>query len=453
MIWRFWPQTYIAMKPCGILEELDMKKVEWYTDFLDFKHRPSKGELVAIFKVRPAEGFSLDEAAGRVASESSVGTWTTLTTLTRGVREIMARAYKEDGQYVFVSYPMELFEPGNMPQVMSSIAGNVFGMKALRSLRLVDVSWPEELVRSFSGPGFGRPGIRKFMKVEKRPLTASVPKPKLGLTFEEHALHGYEAWMGGLDLLKDDENLTSQGFNPFEARARETFRYRDKAEKETGERKSYLINITAETSEMIRRAKLVKDLGGEYIMIDVITAGWAALQTLREAAGDLGLAIHAHRAFHAAFTRSPNQGMTMEVVAEICRLIGVDQLHIGTVVGKLEASKAEVQTLEDKITSPSTSSYGHLLGTDWHGTKPLFPVCSGGLHVGLLPQLFDILGTDIVVQLGGGIWGHPAGGRAGAKALRDAIGAYQEGTPLLEYAARSRELREALRKWGTSTFK
>jgi ribulose-bisphosphate carboxylase large chain len=430
-----------------------MKKVEWYADFLDAKHRPSKDELVVVFKVRPARGFSIDEAAGRVASESSVGTWTTLTTLTKGVREIMARAYKADGKYVFVSYPMELFEAGNMPQVMSSIAGNVFGMKALSSLRLVDVSWPKELVTSFSGPGFGRPGIRNFMKVKKRPLTASVPKPKLGLTYKEHALHGYEAWVGGLDLLKDDENLTNQGFNPFEARARETFRYRDMAEKETGERKSYLINITAETNEMIKRAKLVKDLGGEYVMIDVLTAGWAALQTLRETAGDLGLAIHAHRAFHAAFTRNANQGMTMAVVAEICRLIGVDQLHIGTVVGKLEASRTEVRALEEKITSPSTSSRGHLLGTDWQGMKPVFPVCSGGLHVGLVPQLFDILGTDIVVQLGGGIWGHPGGGKAGAKALRDAIDAYQEGTPLSEYATHSRELREALQKWGTSTFR
>jgi ribulose-bisphosphate carboxylase large chain len=430
-----------------------LKEVEWYTDFLDLKHRPSKHELVAVFRVRPSRGFSLDQVAGRVASESSVGTWTTLTTVTPNVRRIMARAFREEGKYVFISYPPELFEPGNMPQVMSSIAGNVFGMKALRSLRLVDVFWPEEIVRSFKGPGFGIPGIRSFMKVKERPLTASVPKPKLGLTYQEHARHGYEAWLGGLDLLKDDENLTSQSFNPFEERARETFRWRDKAEKETGERKSYLINVTGETNEMIRRAKLVKALGGEYIMIDVLTAGWAALQTLRETAGDLGLAIHAHRAFHAAFTRNPNQGMSMAVVAETCRLIGVDQLHIGTAIGKLEASKAEVKTLKEKITAPSSKGHGHLLAAEWHGAKPVFPVSSGGLHVGLVRPLFDILGTNIVVQLGGGIWGHPSGGRAGAKALRDAIDAYLEGVSVEEYAERSRELREALGKWGTSSFK
>jgi ribulose-bisphosphate carboxylase large chain len=430
-----------------------VKKIEWYSDFVDEKHIPAKDELLAVFRARPADGFTMAEAAGRVASESSVGTWTTLTTLTKNVKELMAKAYRIDGQFVSISYPIELFEPGNMAQVLSSIAGNVFGMKALRSLRLVDVSWPAGMVESFRGPSFGIDGVRAFMKVRRRPLTASVPKPKLGLTYREHALHGYEAWLGGLDLLKDDENLTDQTFNSFEQRARETFRFRDKAEKETGERKSYLINVTAETNEMVRRAKLVKELGGEYMMIDVVTAGWAAVQTLREAAEELGLAIHAHRAFHAAFTRSPYQGMSMAVVAEICRLLGVDQLHIGTVIGKLEASKAEVKTLKEKITSHSSAGHGHTLPQKWGKVKPVLPVSSGGLHVGLVYPVLDILGTDIVIQLGGGIWGHPSGGRAGAKALRDAIDAYMRGVPLNEGAERSRELREALAKWGTATFK
>lgn len=427
------------------------ERVEWYEDFVDLKHRPGKDELVALFKVTPAKGFTMKEAAGRVASESSVGTWTTLTTLTEDVRRLMARAYEIDGRYVYVSYPVGLFEQGNMAQVLSSIAGNVFGMKALRGLRLVDVSWPEELVRSFRGPKFGIGGVRDFMKVKGRPLTASVPKPKLGLTYEEHALHGYEAWVGGLDLLKDDENLTSQGFNRFEDRARECFRQRDRAERETGERKSYLVNVTAETKEMVRRARLVKDLGGEYVMVDVVTAGWSAVQTLRETCEELGLAVHAHRAFHAAFTRNPNHGMSMAVVAEVCRLIGADQLHVGTVVGKLEASRSEVLNLKEKLTAEE--SKGGPLRSRWYGLKPVIPVSSGGLHVGLVHRVLDILGTDIVVQVGGGVWGHPGGGRAGAKALRDAIDAYLEGRTLEEYSERSRELREALERWGTATYR
>jgi ribulose-bisphosphate carboxylase large chain len=326
-------------------------------------------------------------------------------------------------------------------------------MKAVAGLRLVDIIWPRVVVESFAGPQFGAPGIRRFMKIPKRPLTASVPKPKLGLTAEEHAKHGYEAWSGGLDLLKDDENLTDQGFNTFERRAKLSYRFRDKAEKETGEKKSYLINITAETREMERRAKLVHDLGGEFVMIDICTAGWAALQTMRDVCGDLHLAIHAHRAFHAAFTRSPTQGMSMAVLAETARLIGVDQLHIGTAIGKLEATKEEVVALRDKVYRTRSDGWGWDLTQDWYGKKPLLPVSSGGLHVGLLYPLLDILGTDIVVQLGGGIWGHPDGGKAGSKALRDAIDGYLEGKTLEECAKKSPELKVALGKWGTSTYK
>ena len=428
-------------------------EVEWYRDFVDLRASPRRGDLVALFKITPAPGFEMEDAAGRVASESSVGTWTTLTTLTPAVRRIMAKAYSVEGSMVRISYPGELFEGANMPQVLSSVAGNVFGMKAVAGLRLVDIIWPKGLVESFRGPGYGAPGIRRFMKVPRRPLTASVPKPKLGLTAEEHARHGYEAWAGGLDLLKDDENLTDQGFNAFSRRARLCYRYRDRAEKETGERKSYLVNITAETREMEKRAKLVHDLGGEYVMIDICTAGWAALQTMRETCGDLHLAIHAHRAFHAAFDRNPDHGMTMAVLAETARLIGADQLHIGTALGKLEGTKEEVLGVRDKVSLPRSPGVGWDLTQEWYGKRPILPVSSGGLHAGLVYPLLDILGTDVVIQLGGGIWGHPDGGRAGSKALRDAIDGYMEGRPIEECAKSSPELRGALGKWGTSTYK
>jgi len=432
------------------------ESVEWYDDFVQLSYKPQDDELIAIFYVEPSEGFTIKDAVGRVASESSVGTWSTLTTLTPLVKRLMAKAYEIKGNFVRISYPSELFEYGNMPQILSSIAGNVFGMKAVKNLRLVDVSWPKNIVKSFSGPLFGRRGVRDFMKVKERPLTASVPKPKVGLTYEEHARHGYEAWTGGLDLLKDDENLSSQNFNSFQKRVELTFRMRDKAEKETGERKSYLINVTAETDEMKKRAKIVKDAGGEYVMIDILTTGWAAVQTMRNTCGELGLAIHAHRAFHASFTRNQKHGMSMQVLAETARLIGVDQLHIGTVIGKLESSREEVLALKEKITAASSKETVNRelpsLEQNWYGLKEVFPVSSGGLHVGILYPLLDMLGKDIIVQMGGGIWGHPDGGKAGAKALRDAIDAYMQGIDLKEYAEKSKELRSALQKWGTHSY-
>lgn len=423
-------------------------KTEWYLDFIDQRYRPSREDLITLFRVEPASGINIREAVGRAASESSIGTWTTLSTMTSEKRRLMAKAYEIRGQRVKIAYPLELFEAGNMPQVLSSIAGNIFGMKALKNLRLEDVRWSPRLIKSFKGPKFGIHGIRKIFNVKERPLTATVPKPKVGMSSEEHARAGYEAWVGGIDLLKDDENLSGQRFNQFERRVQRSIAFRNRAERETGERKSYLINVTAETREMLRRARFVKEQGGEYVMADILTVGWAGVQSLREECEDLGLAIHAHRAFHAAFTRSREHGMSMLTVAKIARLVGVDQLHIGTGIGKLETPREEVLALQEGITSQRVKSGRKILAQDWGAVKPVFPVTSGGLHPGLIPEIIAMLGRDIIIQVGGGVWGHPRGGRAGAAAVRQAIDAVLKGVALDNYARTRKELKWALEKWG-----
>lgn len=412
------------------------KKIDWYMDFVDLEYTPEKNDLIVTYYVEPAEKISMEEAAGRVASESSVGTWTTLAELPDRIKRLMARVYKIDGNIVKIAYPLDLWEPNNVPQLMSGIAGNIFGMKAVKNLRLLDYEPPEEYVKHFKGPLYGIDGIRHFMKVGKRPLTATVPKPKIGWSAKEQAEVGYEIWTGGVDLLKDDENLSSLKFNKFEERVKEAFKLREKAEVETGERKGYLVNITAETNEMIKRAKLVSEYGGEFVMIDIVTTGWASLQTLREVCDDLKLAIHAHRAMHASFTRNPKHGISMYVLAKTARLVGVDEIHTGTVVGKLAGPLKEVEAINT------------FLRKEWYHIKKIFPVSSGGLHPGLLPDVLKMFGTDLVIQVGGGVLGHPDGAKAGAKAVRDSIEAFLEGISLEEMAKKSNELRVALEKWG-----
>jgi len=402
-----------------------------------------------LFKIQPANGFSIEKVAIRVAAESSNGTWTTLK-IPEHIRALSAKVYEIHNRYVKIAYPNDLFEEGNMPQILSSIAGNIFGMKALDGLRLVDVKWPKNLINSFKGPQYGIKGIRDLLKVKKRPITATVPKPKVGYYAEEHAQHGYEIWTGGVDLLKDDENLSNQKFNRFEKRLDLSMKMRDKAENETGERKSYLINITAEVDEMKRRAKLVKEFNNEYVMIDILTIGWAAVQTIREECEKLGLAIHAHRAFHAAFDRNPNHGMSMKVLAEIARMQGVDQLHIGG-LGKLAGDKTEVLNNYKKIAQNSNEADLEVLAQNWHGMKKVLSVCSGGVHPGIIHRLIELLSTDIAVQVGGGVLGHPGGTRSGAKALRQAIDAYMDNISVKEYAKSHVELKQALDLWGDET--
>ncbi len=406
-----------------------------YVDFVDLKYAPKETDVVCTFYVEP-EGTSITEAAGGVAAESSVGTWTELTTVKPYVESLAARVFSIEGNEAKIAYPVELFEPGNMPNVLSSVAGNVFGLRVLRNLRLTDVKFSRQLVKSFKGPQYGVEGIRKLVGVQGRPLVGTIIKPKLGLKTIDHAKVAYEAWLGGCDIVKDDENLSSQSFNLFEERLAKTLESRDRAEEETGEKKVYMINITSGTKEMLHRAELVLRHGGEYVMIDILTCGFAALQTFRDQG--FQLVIHAHRAGHAAFTKNSLHGISMQVISRVARVIGVDQLHVGTVVGKMFETKEEVAENCDALTE------------EMFELKSVLPVASGGLHPRLIPALMEFFGKDFVIQAGGGIHGHKDGTISGAKAMRQAVDATLQGIPLNRYAEKHKELKGALETWPTA---
>ncbi|MFH1889630.1 MAG: type III ribulose-bisphosphate carboxylase [Nanoarchaeota archaeon] len=425
------------------------KKIEWYHDFINKSYQPKKNDLKVLFYFEPAAGITKEDAIGRIASESSTGTWTTLFKMPPRMKSLMATAYEVQGNYVKVAYPADLWENGNVPQLLSGIAGNIFGMKALKNLRLIDVSLPQDYLKYYKGPNLGIAGLRKYFKVYGRPLTGAVPKPKVGFSSEEHAKIGYETWMGGFDLVKDDENLTSQKFNTFKRRVDLMTKMRDRAERETGEVKDALLNITAETEEMKMRAKYLHDKGWKYAMIDVVVAGTASVETMRKTLGDYGMAIHAHRAMHASFDRNPKHGITMQFLAKIMRMIGVDEIHAGTGVGKLVGTSEEVKSIADVLRDENTRQYNKIiLDQKWGKIKPAFPVTSGGLHPGLVPDVSKIYGRDVVLLVSGGIHGHPRGTRAGAMATMQALEAVKKDVSLEDYAKSNRELREALEKWG-----
>jgi len=424
--------------------------IDWYLEFVDLNYRPSKNDLICQFRIEPARGFSMKEAAGRVASESSVGTWTTLYKLPPRIKKLKGIVFEIKGKWVKIAYPIELFELGNMPQIFSSIAGNIFGMKAVKGLRLESIYWPIKILKSFRGPQFGIDGIRKKFKIYNRPLTATVPKPKLGMNTNEYVKAAEEIWKGGIDFVKNDENMTSQNFVNFYKTTEKMLKLKSKIEKETGEVKMYLANVSAETVEMTKRAKFVADKGGEIVMVDGLTVGWAGLQTLREFCQDFGLAIYMHRAFHSVFTRNPHHGVSMLVIAEVARIIGADTVHVGG-MGKLVSPENEVLMIKEEVEKKFIKGKSHILAEDWKGIKPIFAVTSGGLHPGIIPRLIKLLGKDIIIQVGGGVMGHPKGPFYGGRAVRQSIDAAMKNIPLEKYAKKHVELKMALEKWGTIT--
>jgi len=449
----------------------EYRMMYWQPDY-----QVKDSDILACFKVVPQAGVPREEAAAAVAAESSTATWTTVwTDLLTDLEYYKGRAYaiedvpgNDESFYAFIAYPMDLFEEGSVVNVFTSLAGNVFGFKAVRSLRLEDVRFPLWFVATCPGPPHGIQVERDKMDKYGRPMLGCTIKPKLGLSAKNYGRAVYECLRGGLDFTKDDENVNSQPFMRWRDRFLFCQEAIEKAEVETGERKGHYLNVTAGTfEEMIERAEFAKELESPIIMNDFLTTGWAAHQSLSKWCRKNGVLLHVHRALHGVIDRNPHHGINFRVLAKMLRLMGGDHLHSGTVVGKLEGDREAtigwVNLMRDRFIKADRSR-GIFFDQDWGAMPGVIPVASGGIHVWHMPALVSIFGNDAVLQFGGGTLGHPWGNAAGACANRVALESCvqarnegrdleKEGKDILINAAKSSpELRVAMETWKEIKF-
>jgi ribulose-bisphosphate carboxylase large chain len=442
----------------------------WQADY-----EPKDTDVLCAFRITPQPGVDHIEAAAAVAGESSTATWTVVwTDRLTAHSHYQARAYRVDPvpgnpeQFIaYIAYDIDLFEEGSIANLTSSIIGNVFGFKALKALRLEDMRIPIAYVKTFQGPPHGIVMEREYLNKYGRPLLGATTKPKLGLSARNYGRVVYEALRGGLDFTKDDENINSQPFMRWRDRYLFCMEAVNKAEAATGEVKGHYLNVTAATmEEMYERAEFAKELGSIIIMED-LTVGYTAMASMAKWARKNGLILHLHRAGHGTYTRQKSHGVSFRVIAKWCRLLGVDHIHAGTVVGKLEGDPNTTKGFYDILREdfiPANPMHGVFFDQHWASLAPVMPVASGGIHAGQMHQLLDLLGEDVVLQFGGGTIGHPDGIAAGATANRVALEVivqarnegrdYQnEGPQMLEKAARTcKPLARALEIWKDITF-
>lgn len=448
----------IQQPPSADLSDKYVAGVRTYASgYYDPDYVPKDTDLLCAFRITPKPPTDMIEAAAAVAAESSTGTWTEVwSNQLTDLEFFKARVYDIQGDIAFIAYPMDLFEENSVVNIMSSIVGNVFGMKAVSALRLEDMRIPVSLVKTFPGPHVGIYDERVWADKWERPLLGGTVKPKLGLSPKAYSTIIYECLVGGLDTTKDDENMNSQPFS----RWRDRFRYAQAAVEEamieTGEYKGHWHNVTAgSTLESLKRMDFIKEQGADMCMFDFITAGFAASADVFAHARELDMIVHCHRAMHAVFTRQQDHGIHMRVVAKWLRLTGGDHVHTGTVVGKLEGSWKEtegiISLLRNRFT-PANMERGIYFDQDFAGLKDVWPVASGGIHVHHIPDLYRLTGNDAFWLFGGGTHGHPKGSRAGATANRVATEAIASGSTLQEAAKNSPELRDAMELWADIKF-
>jgi ribulose-bisphosphate carboxylase large chain len=385
-------------------------------------------ELIAKYHVET--DLPIGKAAQAIAAEQSTGTWTAV----QGQdNPLAARVISAEGNNVEIGFPEELFEPGNVPQYLSVVAGNLFGLGDLKKVRLQDVIFPDSLLSAHRGPRFGIEDARKFLGVYDRPLIGTIVKPKVGLDPAGTAAVAAAAVRGGLDLVKDDETLTDQSFCPLIPRLEAVMSALDRVEKETGKKAFYAVNVTAGSDRILERAEKAVDHGANMVMIDVLTAGFSALEMLSQ---NLKVPVHVHRTMHGAFTRDKGHGIAMLVISRLVRMCGGTNLHTGSYLGKMAGETQENDLSRDALRG------------EWHGYKRVFPVASGGVYPAKVHGNLDGYGIDCIVQAGGGVHGHPDGTTAGARAMVQAAEAWQKHIPLALYAKDHKELETALKFWG-----
>jgi len=400
--------------------------------YWDASYTVKFSDILALFRITPQPGVDPVEAAAAVAGESSTATWTVVwTDLLTACDVYRAKAYRVDPVpsapdqfFAYVAYEGDLFEEGSLPNMTASIIGNVFGFKAVKALRLEDMRIPHTYLKTFQGPATGVIVERERLDKFGRPLLGATVKPKLGLSGKNYGRVVFEGLKGGLDFLKDDENINSQPF----MRWRERFLYCvegiNRAAAATGEVKGSYLNVTAGTmEEMYVRAEYAKTIGSVIIMIDLVI-GYTAIQTMAIWARNNDMILHLHRAGNSTYARQKTHGINFRVICKWMRMSGVDHIHAGTVVGKLEGDPLMVQGFYDTLLLTKLTidlPKGIFFDMDWAALRKCLPVASGGIHCGQMHQLLNYLGDDVILQFGGGTIGHPDGIQAGATANRVAL--------------------------------
>lgn len=432
-------------------------------------------DVLAMFRITPQPGVDPIEAAAAVAGESSTATWTVVwTDLLTACDVYRAKAFRvepvpgaSDQFFSYIAYECDLFEEGSIPNLTASIIGNVFGFKAVKALRLEDMRIPYAYLKTFQGPATGLVVERERMDKYGRPFLGATVKPKLGLSGKNYGRVVYEGLRGGLDFLKDDENINSQPF----MRWRERFLYVmegvNRAAAASGEVKGSYLNTTAATMEdMYERAEYAKTVGTIIIMIDLVI-GYSAIQSMGVWSRKNDMILHLHRAGNSTYARQKNHGINFRVICKWMRMAGVDHIHAGTVVGKLEGDPLMVKGFYNTLLLTELSinlPQGLFFDMSWASLRKCVPVASGGIHCGQMHQLVHYLGEDCVLQFGGGTIGHPDGIQAGATANRAALEAMilarnegrdylAEGPEILNAIARKcRPLQVALDLWKDISF-
>ncbi len=329
-----------------------------------------------------------------------------------------------------LSWPLENFG-ASLPNLMTTVAGNLYELKPVAGLRLMDIDLPDEFAAAYPGPAFGIAGTRQLAGVPEGPLVGTIIKPSVGLSAEGTAELVDQLCAAGIDFIKDDELQADGPACPFDERVRKVMEVINRHAERTGKKVMYAFNLTGELDDMKRRHDLVLSLGGTLTMLSLNSVGMTGFNAFRKHAQ---LPIHAHRNGWGYL----QGGWSYIAWQKLWRLAGADQMHVNGLANKFHESDESVIASARACLTPMFA----------HKPCTVMPVFSSGQTIRQAPGTWAALqSTDLIFLAGGGLFAHPGGIAAGVAALRQSWEAAMQGIPLETAAKTHRELREALEKF------
>ncbi|MFD2443299.1 2,3-diketo-5-methylthiopentyl-1-phosphate enolase [Bacillus sp. CGMCC 1.16607] len=396
-------------------------------------------DLIATYLIKEINGSPLKKAE-EIALGLTIGSWTDLPELEQNqlkkhkgkVVSIEEITDKEGEAIIKIAYPLLNFS-ADIPAILTT----VFGKLSLDGkVKLIDLTFPEQLKKAFPGPRYGIEGIRKLLNVYNRPLLMSIFKGVIGRDLDFLSKQLMAQSFGGIDIVKDDEILFENELTPFEKRIVAGKKILKTTLEETGNRTLYAVNLTGRSSSLRDKARKAAELGADVLLFNVFSYGLDSLQELREDQ-EIGLPIMAHPAVSGSFLSSSHYGFSHALIlGKLLRYAGADFSLFPSPYGSVALEKVKTLAIKQE-----------LLKEDEFFLKT-FPVPSAGIHPGLVPLLINDFGTDSIINAGGGVHGHPGGASSGGKAFRQAIDIHLLGKTLQEGASYYPELKVALELWG-----
>ena len=332
---------------------------------------------------------------------------------------------------VTVSWSVDNFGV-SLPNVLTTVAGNLFELSELSAIRLLDLEFPDAFIAACPGPKQGIAGTRRLCGVDGAPLIGNIIKPSVGLDADATAEVVEKLARAGINFIKDDELQANAPHCPFRERVRAVMSVLRKHQDKTGERVMYAFNITDDVDTMRRNLDWLAAEGATCAMVSLFPVGLAGLADVR---AHCDLAIHGHRAGWGLFSRSSHIGIDYAAWQKLWRLAGADHLHVNGLGNKFTDSDETVAQAARAVQKPLGAGDGYRA----------MPVYSSAQTVWQMAPSLEVLGNhDFIFCAGGGIMSHPDGPGAGVTALQQAAAAAQAGISLQDFAAKHAELRQAM---------